>query len=216
VSATGVGALLGLTAFGVISLGEGERRAARISFILAAAISLPCFVVAALPPPAPLVGAAFITIAAVAAVVLWFVPVARLPTGGGRPSRRVDERDIMFARGRLVPGSPEYESYYAMRPQNKQGDDHTRLLPGLLSADCDLRTNRATTTPVCCRVCCQRIPSSPSRLRLPLPKPASISRRRCAITSMARWGRSEWSAHQKSGRWRSGVSPGASVRSTWG
>jgi len=26
----GVGALLGLTAFGVISLGEGERRAARI------------------------------------------------------------------------------------------------------------------------------------------------------------------------------------------
>ncbi len=137
-SATGLGALLGLTAFGVISLGEGERRAARISFILAAAISLPCFVVAALPPPAPLVGAAFITIAAVAAVVLWFVPVARLPMGGGRPSRRVDERDIMFARGRLVPGSPEYESYYAMRPQNKQGDDHTRSLPGLLSADSEL------------------------------------------------------------------------------
>ncbi len=137
-SAAGVGALLGLTAFGVISLGEGERRAARISFILAAAISLPCFVVAALPPPAPLVGAAIITIAAVAAVVLWFVPVARLPVGGGRPSRRVDERDIMFARGRLVPGSPEYELYYAMRPQNKQGDDHTRSLPGLLSPDAEL------------------------------------------------------------------------------
>ena len=129
---------MGLTAFGVISLGEGERRAARISFILAAAISLPCFVVAALPPPAPLVGAAIITIAAVAAVVLWFVPVARLPVGGGRPSRRVDERDIMFARGRLVPGSPEYELYYAMRPQNKQGDDHTRSLPGLLSPDAEL------------------------------------------------------------------------------
>jgi len=136
--AAGVGALLGLTAFGLISLGEGERRAARISFILAAAISLPCFVVSALPPPVPLVGAAIIAIAMVAAVILWFVPVARLPVGGGRPSRRVDERDIMFARGRLVPGSPEYELYYAMRPQNKRGDDHTRSLPGLLSLDAEL------------------------------------------------------------------------------
>jgi hypothetical protein len=136
--AAGAGALLSLTAFGVISLGEGERRAARISFILAAAISLPCFVVAALPPPAPLVGTAIIVIAMIVAVVLWFVPVARLPVGGGRPSRRVDERDIMFARGRLVPGSPEYELYYAMRPQNKQGDDHTRSLPGLLSPDAEL------------------------------------------------------------------------------
>jgi len=136
--AAGVGALLGLTAFGVISLGEGERRAARVAFILAAAISGPCFVVAALSPPVPLVGTAIIAIAMVAAVVLWFVPVARLPVGGGRPSRRVDERDIMFARGRLVPGSPEYELYYAMRPHNKQGDDQTRSLPGLLSPDAEL------------------------------------------------------------------------------
>jgi ferredoxin len=136
--AAGAGALVGLTTFGVISLGEGERRAARVSFMLAAAISVPCFAVAALPPPAPLVGAAVIATAMAVLVVLWFVPVARLPVSGGRPSRRVDERDIMFARGRLVPGSPEYELYYAMRPQNKQGDDHTRSLPGLLSSDAEL------------------------------------------------------------------------------
>ena len=136
--AAGAGVLVGLTAFGVISLGEGERRAARVSFMLAAAISVPCFAVAALPPPAPLVGAAVIATAMAVLVVLWFVPVARLPVSGGRPSRRVDERDIMFARGRLVPGSPEYELYYAMRPQNKQGDDHTRALPGLLSSDAEL------------------------------------------------------------------------------
>ncbi len=129
---------MGLTAFGVISLGEGERRAARVSFMLAAAISVPCFAVAALPPPAPLVGAAVIAIAMAVLVVLWFVPVARLPVSGGRPSRRVDERDIMIARGRLFSGSPEYELYYAMRPQNKQGDDHTRSLPGLLSPDAEL------------------------------------------------------------------------------
>ena len=68
--AAGAGALVGLTTFGVISLGEGERRAARVSFMLAAAISVPCFAVAALPPPAPLVGAAVIATAMAVLVVL--------------------------------------------------------------------------------------------------------------------------------------------------
>lgn len=44
----------------------------------------------------------------------------------------------MFARGRLVPGSPEYEAYYGMRPENKIGDDNTRALPGLLSDEAQL------------------------------------------------------------------------------
>jgi ferredoxin len=44
----------------------------------------------------------------------------------------------MFARGRLQPGSLEYEQYYAMRPENQQDDDHTRSLPGLLSSSARL------------------------------------------------------------------------------
>ena len=44
----------------------------------------------------------------------------------------------MFARGRLVPGSPEHEAYYALRPQHLPGDDLTRSLPGLLSPDAEL------------------------------------------------------------------------------
>jgi reductive dehalogenase len=39
----------------------------------------------------------------------------------------------MFARSRLVPGSPEYRAYYTMRPENQISDDRTRALPGLLS-----------------------------------------------------------------------------------
>jgi ferredoxin len=50
----------------------------------------------------------------------------------------VDERDIQFARARLRPGSPEYESYYALRPENRARDDRTRALPGLLSPDATL------------------------------------------------------------------------------
>ena len=64
--------------------------------------------------------------------------LATIPTLGGRPSRRVDERDIMFARGRLAPGSPEYQAYYALRPENRSRDDHTRSLPGLLSTEAEL------------------------------------------------------------------------------
>jgi ferredoxin len=41
----------------------------------------------------------------------------------------------MFARANLQPGTPNYEAYYAMRPENKAGDDRSRSLPGLLSPD---------------------------------------------------------------------------------
>lgn len=49
------------------------------------------------------------------------------------PLSRFDERDIQFSRVRLRPGTPEHESYYAMRPENREVDDAIRSLPGLLS-----------------------------------------------------------------------------------
>ena len=131
-------ALIGFSAFGVVSVREGERRATRVAFILAVLLSMPFVVAALLPSPVPVIGAAAVVLALMAGVVVWFTPIAERPAVGGRPSRRIDERDIMFARGRLVPGSPEYESYYAMRPENKNGDDNTRALPGLLSEKAQL------------------------------------------------------------------------------
>jgi len=131
-------ALVGFSAFGVVSVREGERRATRVAFILAGLFSIPFVIAAMLPPPVPEIGAAVVILALMAAVVAWFTPIAERPALGGRPSRRIDERDIMFARGRLVRGSPEYESYYSMRPENNTGDDNTRALPGLLSEDAQL------------------------------------------------------------------------------
>jgi len=64
---------------------------------------------------------------------LFLLPIGRVERGNDVPSRRFDERDIMFARARLVPGSPEHGAYYAMRPENRAVDDETRALPGLLS-----------------------------------------------------------------------------------
>jgi ferredoxin len=49
------------------------------------------------------------------------------------PFSRFDERDIQFSRVRLRPGTPEYSSYYTLRPENLRIDDEIRSLPGLLS-----------------------------------------------------------------------------------
>jgi ferredoxin len=79
-----------------------------------------------------------VAVGLVGAVVVLFGPAGGETALGGRPARRVDERDIMFARGRLAPGSPEFATYYEMRPQHRKGDDLTRSLPGLLSPDSEL------------------------------------------------------------------------------
>ena len=131
-------ALIGFSAFGVVSIREGELRATRVSFVLAVFLSMAFVIAALLPSPTPVFATAVLILAFIAGVVAWFIPTGVQPVTGGRPSRRIDERDIMFARGRLVPGSPEYELYYAMRPENQTGDDHTRALPGLLSDSAQL------------------------------------------------------------------------------
>lgn len=130
-------ACAGLVVFGVISLREKERRAGRVSFWIAAAIGSLCCAVVLLPPPVPLVVLVASAAGLIVAVVALVVPFGPTRTSGGRPTQRVDERDIMFARGRLRPGSPEYESYYTLRPHNRKGDDLTRSKPGLLSPDAE-------------------------------------------------------------------------------
>jgi ferredoxin len=69
------------------------------------------------------------------ALLALLLPVGRIERGQDVPLVRLDERDIMFARARLEPGSPDYDAYYAQRPENRRGDDRTRSLPGLLSND---------------------------------------------------------------------------------
>jgi reductive dehalogenase len=130
--------LVGFASFALISLHERERRAARVSFLAALLTSLPLVTAALLlsvvAQKVVLIGLGLLV---VGGLVSWFLPVGRPPYDNGQPSLRHDERDIMFARGRLRPGSPEYDVYYKMRPENQAGDDRTRSLPGLLSANAE-------------------------------------------------------------------------------
>jgi len=96
---------------------------------------LPFFLALALPTRVGVGMLAAVVAAGVFGVILYLLPIGSSHAKHGRPDRRVDERDIMFARRRLRPGSPEYDAYYAMRPENRESDERTRALPGLLSPD---------------------------------------------------------------------------------
>ena len=51
---------------------------------------------------------------------------------GDIPETRVDERDIMFSRKELIPGSEKYTKYYQRRPELEPLDNAFRSEPGLL------------------------------------------------------------------------------------
>jgi reductive dehalogenase len=131
--ALGLIALGSFGAFGLVSIREGERRAARVSFAAAALAAVPVFLALLLPIAARLVLLGTVAACGVAGIVLFLLPIGRVERGNDVPRQRFDERDIVFARARLVPGSPAYEAYYARRPANRAPDDETRALPGLLS-----------------------------------------------------------------------------------
>ncbi len=48
------------------------------------------------------------------------------------PDERFDERDTMFARMALVPGTPQHQDYYSRNPRLQPADDRFRTMPRLL------------------------------------------------------------------------------------
>lgn len=134
---TVIGALFVLVfvGFGLISLHERERRAAIVAGFVAVLGGAIFFGATLLPygfqSVLLLITASILAIG----LLLSLLPIGNVQIGKDTPKSRVDERDIMFARWRLEPGSPEYESYYHMRPEHIRGDELTRSKPGLLSKE---------------------------------------------------------------------------------
>ena len=134
----GLAILLGLSAFALISVRERERRAALVATALAMLCSLPFAAAVFASRQVQAVVIAGLAVIVLVTLVAWFLPLGSSIVESGRPTRRVDERDIMFARVRLLPESKEFDTYYAMRPENREEDDRTRSLPGLLSPEAPL------------------------------------------------------------------------------
>jgi ferredoxin len=135
----GAAIFLGLTGFAIAFARERESKASLISAAAALVGSLPFLWIGFVSPMefklAVLVIVAALIVAG-AAIFLW--PVGDLEYQHDIPSKRYDERDIMFARARLKPGSKEYNAYYKLRPKNKKPDDKMRALPGLMSLEAQM------------------------------------------------------------------------------
>ena len=119
--------------FAITSLRERERRAARMAFLLSLLLPLPYILVGSFAweyREQLSVGLLSLT----GLIVLLLV----LPIRWGvrpkddTPRIRIDERDTMFSRDRLIPGSERFESYYADNPHKRRLDDRFRSQPGLL------------------------------------------------------------------------------------
>lgn len=113
---------------------EGEKRACWIAVLIA----FMSITLSALATFLPFVAQQILLLAVAAlgvvTLVLLLLPIGHVKMGKD-PQSRFDERDIPFARIRLIPGSPEYQDYYSMRPELRSFDEKTRAFPGLLSLD---------------------------------------------------------------------------------
>ncbi|MHC4414339.1 MAG: 4Fe-4S dicluster domain-containing protein [Planctomycetota bacterium] len=132
----GVLAFVALACAGVAARREEEPRAAGIFLLLAVVLPVPYLVVGLVPFQGRTPAAAVLLALTALAVVVFVIPTGRRRiTEDDTPQGRIDERDVMFSRARLAPGSPRFEAYYAQNPEKKASDDAFRAQPGLLARD---------------------------------------------------------------------------------
>lgn len=119
--------------FGVVSYREGEKRATRVAVSIG---TLGCVVfmgLAAVPGPIKIITFWIVISLLIVSGILFLLPIGGIEVGHERPGKRFDEREIMFARKRLQPGSSEYKAYYDLHPDHEIEDNKTRSKPGLLN-----------------------------------------------------------------------------------
>jgi len=123
------------TAFVIISLREGEKKAALRSFwitLVGTAILLSSL---ALPPLGRILFICSLLGIGLVSFLVFYFPLGEKTPESTDPQHQVDEREIIFARARLIPGTPEYKTYYRLHPDHQEPDDASRNQPGLLSPD---------------------------------------------------------------------------------
>jgi reductive dehalogenase len=123
----------GFVLFALVSLGERHRRAARLAGFLALPPLILLGAVYLFSPALQIMVAVILGVALVVLVVFFLWPTQQTIPPSPPPQTRVDERTTIFARARLVPGSPEYRAYYQDHPEHQASDDAFRANPGLLA-----------------------------------------------------------------------------------
>ena len=117
----------------IVSILEKEFRAAFRFLILNFLIPPLFFGIIFIQYPQHDFGVYFLTILSSLMVLLMFIPFGNKKyIHKSNDLQRIDERDTMFSRKELVPGSQAYLEYYNNNPARKSLDDLFRKKPGLL------------------------------------------------------------------------------------
>jgi ferredoxin len=133
VLATGALIFVFMLYMGLVSIQEHEPRAAGLSFLLAFGLAAPFLLVGLLPFNGQVPAGIALLAATVLVGALSLCPFGQRKFAADETPRvRIDERDIMFARSRLQPGTERFEAYYRANPEKKALDDKFREKPGLL------------------------------------------------------------------------------------
>ena len=133
------GVIFGLGAtFIITSLQEGERKAARrgLWLTLAATALMGASLTLSIQGKSIVLG--FLIGLGLVLVVLFYLPVGKISHEVKDPDSRFDEREVIFARTRLIPGTEQYQEYYQDHPDHKEVDDAARSKPGLFSPEASL------------------------------------------------------------------------------
>jgi len=123
------------TAFVITSLREGEKKAALRSFWITLAGTAILLSSLALPPRGKILFLFGLLGIGLISFLVFYFPLGEKTSEVTDPQHQVDEREIIFARARLIPGTPEYKTYYQLHPDHQEPDDASRNQPGLLSPD---------------------------------------------------------------------------------
>lgn len=117
-----------------VSFLDREKRAGSVALLLALTTPLPFLTIGILDfPHQSAIGFSFLLFIAIT-IVLLIAPTGSAHSWDTRtPNTQIDERDIMFSRRLLKPGTDRFEEYYARNPGNKAWDDKFRCRPGLLA-----------------------------------------------------------------------------------
>lgn len=120
----------------IISIYEKESRAALLFLASAMLFSIPNFILWIEIDNFGLTISTIIILVQLIPIVLLLLPIrVKNDKNHNTPLSRIDERDIMFSRSNLEPGSQNFLDYYKLRPEHKKPDDQFRLKPGLLSPE---------------------------------------------------------------------------------
>jgi ferredoxin len=132
--ALGAAAFAMMVVMAAVSAQEREPRAVRRAVMLALLLPLPYLAAGLVRFEYSTFVAAALVLVTGAAVLFVVVPTPRPRSPRPEiPNAKIDERDIMFSRRLLQPGTKRFEEYYAGHPEYRQFDDQFRAKPGLLA-----------------------------------------------------------------------------------